>query len=204
MNIFPQTFFYTLQMKYIDFFGDLIETTINDHPVWKFINKEIYIAGNSVITPLHMKTIDHYYLISLLTDYSVTFASDDTNIPCQYYTFGSISDKYIFDVIPIPTYSSLSDSIKYGNKAVRDGRLTAWIDTIGDRELTEEDEYTIRAIAQHYFDDFREWYEANKNKEIEYKNFDALWAHGPFLTKSVAICDRINIPLSRFFYKTML
>ena len=69
-------------MKYNDIFGDLIETTINDHPVWKFINKEIYIIGNQIITPLHMETIDNYYLISLLTDYSVTFASDDTNIPC--------------------------------------------------------------------------------------------------------------------------
>lgn len=192
-------------MKYIDFFGDLIETTINDHPVWKFINKEIYIIGNQIITPLHMETIDHYYLISLLTDYSVTFASDDTNIPCQYYTFGSVSDKYIFDVIPSPTYSSLSDSL-VSSDTVRDGRyLSIMIETIGDRELTEEDEYTIRAIiTRASFDDFREWYEANKNKEIEYKSFDALWAHGPFLTKSVAICDRANSPLSRFFYKAVL
>lgn len=192
-------------MKYNDFFGDLIETTINDHPVWKFINKEIYIIGNQIITPLHMEIIDHYYLISLLTDYSVTFASDDTNIPCQYYTFGSVSDKYIFDVIPSPTYNSLSDSLVSSN-TVRDGRyLSIMIETIGDRELTEEDEYTIRAIiTRASFDDFREWYEANKNKEIEYKSFDALWAHGPFLTKSVAICDRVNSPLSRFFYKAML
>lgn len=39
-------------MKYIDFFGDLIETSINDHPVWKFINKEIYIGGKQITTPL--------------------------------------------------------------------------------------------------------------------------------------------------------
>lgn len=187
-------------MKYIDFFGDLIETTIDDKPVLKFINKEkIYIGGHQITTLLHMETIEHYYLISLLTDY---FGSDA--IKCQYYTFGSVSDKYIFDVIPIPPpiYSSLTDSL-FVTDSVHSGRgPLLWLEKIGDRTLTEEDEYTVRAIAD--FDDFKEWYDANKNNEIEYKNFDNLWITGPFITESVAICDGINSPLSRLPYKATL
>ena len=75
-----------------------------------------------------------------------------------------------------------------------------WLEKIGDRVLTEEDEYTIRALSSN-FDDFKEWYEANKNKEIDYKNFDDLWTYGPFITKSVVICDGINSPLSRLLPK---
>lgn len=186
--------FNTLLMKYIDFFGDLIETTIDDSPVLKFANKEIYIGGRHVTTSLHMEAVDHYYLISLLTDY---FGSDA--IKCQYYTFGSVSDKYIFDAIPIPppVYSSLTDSL-FVTDSVHSGRGPAlWLEKIGERALTEEDEYTARAVAEEDFDDFKEWYEANKNKEIEYKSFDNLWTTGPFITKSVAICDGINSPLSR-------
>ena len=181
-------------MKYIDFFGDLIETTIDDCPVLKFINKEIYIGGHQITTSLHMETIEHYYLISLLTDY---FGSDA--IKCQYYTFGSVSDKYIFDVIPIPSpvYNSLTDSLVVTD-SVHSGKGPAlWLEKIGDRTLTEEDEYTVRAVAEASFEDFNEWYETNKNKEIEYKSFDDLWTTGPFITESVAICDGINSPLSR-------
>ena len=188
-------------MKYIDFFGDLIETTIDERHVLKFINKEIYIGGHQITTSLHMETADHYYLISLLTDY---FGSDA--IKCQYYTFGSVSDKYIFDVIPIPSpiYSSLTDSLVVTD-SVHSGRCPLlWLEKIGDRTLTEEDEYTVRAVAESDFDDFKEWYDANKNNEIEYKNFDNLWTTGPFITESVAICDGINSPLSRLPYKATL
>ena len=181
-------------MKYIDFFGDLIETTIDDNPVLKFINKEIYIGGRHITTSLDMKTIDHYYLISLLTDY---FGSDA--IRCQYYTFGSVSDKYIFDIIPIPPpiYSSLTDSIFATDSVYSGNGPLLCLEKIGDRILTEEDEYTARAVAEADFDDFKEWYKTNKNKEIEYKNFDDLWTSAPFVTESVAICDGINSPLSR-------
>lgn len=185
-------------MKYIDFFGDLTVSTVNDRHVWKFANKEIYFGGKQMTSSLHMETIDHYYLISLLTDY---FGSDE--IPCQYFTFGSVSDKYIFDVIPIPSpiYTSLTDSL-FVTDSVHSGKgPSLMLEKIDGRMLTEEDEYTIRALAD--FDDFKEWYEANKNKEIEYKNFDALWTSGPFITKSVAICDGINSPLSRFNKATL-
>lgn len=116
-------------MKYIDFFGDLIETSIDDSPILKFANKEVYIGGRHVTTTLHMETIDHYYLISLLTDY---FGSD--SIKCQYYTFGSVSDKYIFDVIPTssPFYRSLSDSVHSGKGP------SLMLEKIGGRMLTEE------------------------------------------------------------------
>lgn len=185
-------------MKYVDFFGDLIETTIDDSPVLKFDNKEIYIEGRLITTSLHMEAVDHYYLISLLTNY---FGSDA--IKCQYYTFGCVSDKYIFDVIPIPlpVYSLLTDSL-FVSDSVHSGKGPAlWLEKIGDRTLTEEDEYTARAVAEEDFDNFKEWYEANKNKDIEYKNFDDLWTYGPFTTDSVIVCDGINSPLSRLVCK---
>lgn len=181
-------------MKYVDFFGELVQTTIDDKPVLKFINKEVYIGGKHMTTSLHMETIDHYYLISMLTDY---FGSD--SIECQYYTFGSVSDQYIFDVIPIPppVFSSLTNSL-FVSDSVHGGKgPMLCLKKIGDRVLTEEDEYTVRALA--HFDDFKEWYEANKNKEIEYKSFDDLWTSGPFMTDSVVICDGINSPLSRLY-----
>ena len=85
-------------MKYIDFFGDLIETTIDERHVLKFINKEIYIGGHQITTSLHMETADHYYLISVLTDF---FGSNANTILLEAFQISIFSTLYLFLLLSI-------------------------------------------------------------------------------------------------------
>ena len=179
-------------MKYIDYFGELVETTIDDQPVLKFANKEIYISKRGVTSALHLSATDHYYLISLLTDYF----GDTDEIKCQYYTFGAVTETTIFDTIPVPppVFGIVTDSW-FTSDGIRSVCPRICIEKIGDRIITDADEYTIRALAEDDID-LKPWYTENCNKDIEYKGFDSLW-ETPFTTASVVICDDINLPIRR-------
>ena len=139
-----------------------------------------------------MQDINHYYLISLLTDY---FGSD--KIAAQYYTFGAVAENKVFDItLPSPKFESPSDNLFISDSIYEGKGPLVCIDSIGGKEVT--DDYTSRLIADDDID-LKEWYEKNKDKDIDYNDFESLWTTGPFITDSIVICDNINSPINRMF-----
>ena len=147
---------------YYSYFGDLHELTLRQEmreityiPALKFENKEIYIWGRYVTNKEHMNMKDHYFLISLLTDY---FQNSDISrtISCQYQVGNHINMGFDDDL---------------------DGQ-------------------ELRALNKENFDNFKEWYDTHKNKEIHYNGeLTDLWKNeiGDYMrTAGVIICHGIN------------